>query len=335
MDSGTQPLVSIVTPMYNEEAHLAECIESVRSQTYQNWEYIIVDNRSTDGSALLAREYAEKDLRIKILTNTEFLDAIPNHNAALRQISSASKYCKIVFADDWIFPDCLARMVAVAEAHPSVGVIGAYGLEGAQVVWTGLPYPSTVVSGREICRRLFLEDLYVFGTATSLLYRADLVRGRDPFFDPSNIHSDMETCVILLKNCDFGFVHQVLTFTRARQGSRITISRNLNTPAASKLNQLVTHGRYFLTPAEYTRCLNRSVSEYYWYLAGSFVRRRDGDFWHYHRNALQTAGVRFSRARLARTVVQRIGAAGLNLEEASQQLWGLKSGKVEAGDPEG
>jgi glycosyltransferase involved in cell wall biosynthesis len=320
--------------MYNEQAHLAECIESVRSQTYQHWEYIIVDNRSTDGSLQLAREYAEQDARINVLTNNEFLDAIPNHNAALRQISPASKYCKIVFGDDWLFPGCIASMVAVAEAQPSVGVIGAYGLEGAQVVWTGLPYPSTVVSGREICRRLFLEDLYVFGTATSLLYRADLVRGRDPFFDPSNIHSDMETCVILLRNCDFGFVHQVLTFTRIREGSRITLSRNVNTPAASKLNQLVTHGRYFLTPAEYTSCLNRSVSEYYWYLAGSFVRRRDSDFWEYHRNALQTAGVGFSRARLARAVVKRIGATPLNLQESYQELMRVTFRKVGPLDPE-
>ena len=328
MDSATQPLVSIVTPMHNEAAHLAECIESVLGQTYQNWEYIIVDNCSTDGSAEIAKKCAEDDSRVRVLKNSEFLDAIPNHNAALRQISPVSKYCKVVFADDWIFPDCVERMVTVAEAHPSVGLVGAYGMEGSQVVWTGLPYPSTVVSGHEICRRLFLEDLYVFGTATSLLYRADLVRSRDPFFDVSNIHSDMETCVILLKNCDFGFVHQVLTFTRAREGSLITVSRRVNTLAASKLSQLVTHGRHFLTPEEFAGCLEQSVSEYYWYLAGSFVRGRDRAFWEYHKKALRAAGVGFSRARLATTVIARIGAAGLNLRDSIQQLSRVRSDKV-------
>jgi len=325
MTSGTQPLVSIITPMFNEASHLTECIESVLNQTYQNWEYIIVDNCSTDGSSDIAQRWAERDRRLRVVKNSEFLKAIPNHNAALRQISPASKYCKIVFADDWIFPECVERMVTVADSNPSVGVVGAYGLEGSQVVWTGLPFPSTVLAGRDVCRRLFVEDLYVFGTATSLLYRAELVRQRDPFFDASNIHSDMETCVVLLKNCDFGFVHQVLTFTRVREGSRITSSRRVNTLAASKLNQLVTHGRYFLTPEEFALCLDRSVSDYYWFLAGSFVRGRDKTFWEYHRGALRAAGVGFSRARLAKTVIARIGVAALNLQDSIQQLRGAGS----------
>ena len=115
-------------------------------------------------------------------------------NVGLRQISPASKYCKIVFADDWIFPECLERMVAVGEQHPSVGIVGAYGLQGRQVMWAGLPYPSELVPGREICRKLYLENLYVFGTGTSLLYRASLVRSRDPFYNESNLHADSEVC---------------------------------------------------------------------------------------------------------------------------------------------
>ena len=320
MDRATQPLVSIVTPMYNEAAHLVECIESVVAQTYDNWEYTVVDNCSSDGSGEIAHDWARRDHRIRVVENEEFLDAIPNHNAALRQISPESKYCKIVFGDDLIFPECLERMVLLAEANPSLGLVGAYGIEGADVVWTGLPFPGTVFSGSEVCRRLFLEDLYVFGTATSLLYRADLVRAHDPFFDPSNVHSDMETCVILLKDSDFGFVHQVLTVTGAREGSRITDSRRINTLAASKLRLLTIHGRDFLTPEEFARCLDESVSDYYWYLAGSFVRGRDKSFWEHHESALRDAGVGFSRVRLARTVIARIGAAALSPRESLEQL---------------
>jgi glycosyltransferase involved in cell wall biosynthesis len=328
MDSTRQPLVSIITPMYNEAAYVAECIDSVLGQTYRNWEYIIVDNCSTDLSAEIAQTYAERDQRIRVLKNSEFLEAIPNHNAALRQMSPASKYCKVVFADDRIFSECVERMVSVAESDPSVGLVGAYGIEGSQVVWTGLPYPSAVVSGHAVCRRLFLEGLYVFGTATSLLYRADLVRSHDPFFDASDVHSDMETCLILLKNCDFGFVHQVLTMTRVREGSRITVSRRVNTLAASKLNQLAKHGRDFLSPEEFTRCLDRSVSEYYWYLAGSFIRGRDRGFWEHHKGALQAAGVGFSRVRLAMAVITRMGAAVLNPTDSIRQLSRVRSDEI-------
>jgi glycosyltransferase involved in cell wall biosynthesis len=332
MNSAAQPLVSIVTPMYNEAEHVAECIESILSQTYQNWEYVVVDNCSTDGSPEIVRRYADKDHRVRLLQNSQFLQAIPNHNAALRQISPTSKYCKIVFADDWIFPECLERMVDVAEKHPSVGLVGAYGLEGQQVVWTGLPYPSTVVPGNDVCRRLFLDGLYVFGTATSVLYRADLVRRREAFFEAANIHADMEVCVFLLKNSDFGFVHQVLTYTRVRAGSLITMSRNINTLAASKLKQLVRHGPHFLSTREFATCLNRSLSEYYWYLAGSFVRGREKSFWNFHRETLREAGVGFSRARLARAVFTRLCFATFNLKENIERLLKVKSNKSQASD---
>ena len=153
MNLETQPLVSIVTPVYNNEEYLAECIESVLAQTYQNWDYTIVNNCSTDKSGEVARRYAAKDSRIRVYEGQQFLRAVPNHNLALRQISPKSKYCKIVFADDWIFPQCIEEMVALAEGHPSVGVVGAYGLQEHEIAWSGLPYPSNVVRGRDICRR--------------------------------------------------------------------------------------------------------------------------------------------------------------------------------------
>ena len=62
MSPPSQPLVSIVTPVYNGADFLSECIESVLAETYENWEYTIVDNCSSDGSADLARGYAARYL---------------------------------------------------------------------------------------------------------------------------------------------------------------------------------------------------------------------------------------------------------------------------------
>src|SRR5713101_2123198 len=253
----SEPLVSIVTPVYNGADHLAECVESILAQSYQDWECTIVNNCSIDASAEIARSYAAKDSRIRVHDNEKFLRVIANHNVALRQISPSSKYCKIVFADDWIFPECLEQMVSVAEEHPSVGIVGAYGLQGHEVMWAGLPYPSRLVSGREVCRRLFLERMYVFGTSTSVLYRADLVRSQTAFYNEANLHADMEACVVLLKACDFGFVHQILTFKRWRPGSLGAMSEDINTLIAGYLYCLAKHGCDFLTREEYEECLHQ------------------------------------------------------------------------------
>jgi glycosyltransferase involved in cell wall biosynthesis len=312
MTGDAQPLVSVVTPVYNCAEYLAECIESVLAQTYQNWDYTIVNNCSTDGTAEIARRYAAKDSRIRVHENTDFIRAVPNHNASLRLISPDSKYCKMVFADDWIFPDCLKQMVALGEDYPSVGIIGAYGLKDREVMWAGLPYPSLFITGRDICRRLFLEGLYVFGSSTSLMYRASVVRAHDPFFNESNIHADMEACVSILRSCDFGFVHQVLTFSRVRKGSLETFSDQLNSLTPGRLHDLVTYGSEYLSPQEYTACLNRSVSLYYESLVGGMLRGLDRTYWDYHKRKLAEAGIVFSKTRLVGVALRKTCAAVLN-----------------------
>jgi glycosyltransferase involved in cell wall biosynthesis len=323
MNPTSQPLVSIVTPVYNEEEYLAECIESVLAQTYQHWDYTIVDNCSTDASLEIARRYAAKDRRIRIRENQQFLQAFQNCNVALQQISPTSKYCKVVLGDDWIFPECLERMVTVAEEYPSIGIVGAYALEGQQVTLTGLPYQRKLVCGREVCRKHLLDKQYVFGTQNSVLYRSDLVRSHDPFYNESNMHADTEACFALLKTSDFGFVHQVLTFTRVRPGSLNTISMAMHTYWAAMLHLLLTYGPVYLTHDELDMSLDRHLSEYYRFLGKSLMLGRDKRFWDYHKTRLIEARVGFSRARLARGLFATLWRPVLNPQNTIERL--LKS----------
>lgn len=320
MKNGHQPLVSVVTPVYNEERYLAECIESVLAQTYQEWEYIIVDNCSTDASGDIARRYAAKDTRIKVVVNQHLLPAIRNHNLALRQISPESKYCKVVLGDDWIFPECLERMVALAEHHPSVGIVSAYVLEGCQVKCTGLPYPSTHISGREICRMDLLEKIYAVGSPNSVLYRADLVRSHDPFYNEANIHADTEVYFALLRDCDFGFVHQVLTFTRLRPKSRSSVSAEVQTCLACKLHVLLTYGPDYLSREELEACLKQHMSEYYRFLGKSLILGQGKQLWEYHKRQLVQAGVGFSWLRVAMGTLATLCDAALNPKDSIEKL---------------
>ena len=190
-------LVSVVTPFYNTRDFLPECIESVVHQTYANWEYLLVDNRSTDGSTEIAERYVSRFPGKICLIHTEsFLSQTQNYNFALSRISSESKYCKMVQADDWLFPDCIRAMVEVAEAYPSVGIVAAYELEGDEVHLDGLPYPSTSLRGRDIGRLYFLRHKYLFGTPTSVLLRSELIRSRRPFLKKGDGPSKMLTLAL-------------------------------------------------------------------------------------------------------------------------------------------
>ncbi len=234
MSALTHPLVSILTPVYNGESYLRECIESVLAQSYPCWDYTIVNNCSQDRTLEIAEEYAKKDSRIHVSSNPTFLSIIANHNRAFSLIAPDSKYCKIVSADDWLFPECLARMVEVAEAHPSVGIMGSYQLSGGGDEWYvrnyGLPYSKSFVSGREICRSHLLgaRPLDVFGNPTSSLYRADLIRKSNAFYPNETAEADRSACFLHLQFSDYGFVHQVLSYERLHESRVTTLSKGLN-----------------------------------------------------------------------------------------------------------
>jgi glycosyltransferase involved in cell wall biosynthesis len=312
MNSTSQPLVSIVTPVYNEEQHLAECMESILAQTYQNWDCTVVNNCSTDRTLEIARRYAAKDARIRIHDNEQFLEMLANHNLAVRQISPESKYCKVVLGDDWIFPECLEKMVAVAEACPSVGVVSAYQQYGEQIRITGLPTEQTLVSGRDACRQFLCGTLALFGSQTSVLYRADLVRNRNPFYVETDTYADFEACFALLRTSDLGFVHEVLTFSRPEAASMGAISADIGTYFRSTLDRLFTYGHDCLTSEQFEGCLDRELSHYYNFLGRRLWVERDPDFWSYHRKTFAKAGIGFSRVRLAKAAVGQLFGSILN-----------------------
>jgi glycosyltransferase involved in cell wall biosynthesis len=299
------PLVSVVTPVYNGEPYLRQCIESVLSQTYTNWDYTIVNNCSTDRTLEIAQEYASRHSRVRVRNNETFVPVIENHNRAFRQISAESKYCKVVAGDDWLFPECIEKMVRLAEEHPTVAIVGAYGLDGSNVLWTGMPYPSSVVPGREACRALLLGGPYIFGTPTTVLYKSQIVRNRHSFYNESNLHADAEVCLEFLEHCDFGFVHQVLTFTRVREESYTSYSKKLQTYLPNALYDLMMYGPKYLSERELKERTQIRLQAYYQYLGSQVYELRNREFWDFHRRSLAELGYRMSWWRVATGAVSR------------------------------
>jgi glycosyltransferase involved in cell wall biosynthesis len=324
MTSNSTPLVSVVTPVFNGEPFLRECIESVLAQTYTHWDFTIVDNRSTDRSLEIAREYAARDTRIRVHANDAHVRVIANYNRAFRQISPGSKYCKPVAADDMLLPGCLEEMVRLAEEHPSVAIVGAHGVYSAAergVYCSGVPYPQEVLDGRQLCRSYLLgRGPVVFGPATFTLFRSDVVRSRHDFYNESNFHADSEAFLDVLEHHDFGFVHQILTYMRIQDESLSSLSGRLNTHLPYRLYALATYGPRYLDQAELRQRVELCLGEYYTYLAWQLPKRRGREFWDFHRGKLAALGHPLSRARLAGATASYLLNAALNPKRSAEAV---------------
>lgn len=306
-----EPRVSVVTPVYNGEKHIATTIKSVLAQRYTNWEYIIVDNCCTDRTPEIAQEWATRDSRIRVVRNESLLDVVRSHNRAFSVAPPENKYIKIVAADDWLFQNCLTDMVALAEAHPTVGMVSSYVLSGAQVSFDGLPFEDlpfegTVVNGREICRMYFMNSVSVFGGPSASLLRTSVVKAQLPFYTVDSYHGDYDAYMRLLQEHDFGYVHQVLTYRRRGENSRTThMLEHLNSHIVAFVEEMTTFGPVFLKPEELKARMQAVTDEYYEFLARQAFEFRDRKFWGTHFERLNKVGTPFEKAKFSRFVFLR------------------------------
>jgi glycosyltransferase involved in cell wall biosynthesis len=114
-------VVSILMPVFNGAAHLREAVGSVLAQSFSDWELLVVDDGSSDGSAEVAEGVA--DSRVRILRNGENLGLVPTLNVGLAE--ARGEFVARCDADDLCAPNRLAEQVAFARGNPAVPLIGS------------------------------------------------------------------------------------------------------------------------------------------------------------------------------------------------------------------
>ena len=120
------PLVSVIMSVYNGEKYLVQAIDSILNQTYQNFEFIIIDDCSTDNSSHILQEYAQKDSRIKIIkkeVNQGLKGFIKNLNLGISL--AKGKYIARMDADDISLPERFQKQVDFLENNPEITLVGA------------------------------------------------------------------------------------------------------------------------------------------------------------------------------------------------------------------
>lgn len=115
----TTPLISVLMTAYNREDYIGDAIESVLASSYTNFELLVVDDCSKDGTIEVARSYAAKDSRISIYVNEKNLGDYPNRNRAASL--AKGEYIKYVDSDDIMFTACLRKMITPMVEYPEAG----------------------------------------------------------------------------------------------------------------------------------------------------------------------------------------------------------------------
>lgn len=117
-----KPLVSIIMGVHNEENAIEKCINSIMNQTYDNWEFIICDDGSTDNTYSLLKEIQKKDERILLLRNKTNRRLAATLNICLKFANG--KYIARMDADDESMPERLEKQVEFLELYPEYSVVG-------------------------------------------------------------------------------------------------------------------------------------------------------------------------------------------------------------------
>jgi len=162
------PRVSVLLTSYNREAFIAESIESVLAQTLTDFELIVSDDQSRDGTVAIVNDYARRDSRVRVSVNEKNLGDYGNR----RQVASLARgrFLKFHDSDDVMYRHCLQTMVEPLEAEPRA----AFALSASHY-WTGGPSPM-LLTPRQAYEREFLgTGLFHLGPAAAM-FRADRFR---------------------------------------------------------------------------------------------------------------------------------------------------------------
>ena len=117
-------MISIVVPIFNGEKYIEDCLKSILMQTYIDWELLLIDNASEDGSLRICKEYASKDDRIQVFQQHRNMGVSAARNLGMEK--ARGEFVTFIDIDDWIEEDYLERLLAIQKQKNADMVICGY-----------------------------------------------------------------------------------------------------------------------------------------------------------------------------------------------------------------
>ena len=216
-----RPLVSVCIPAYRAERFIAGTIESVLSQTTDDWELVVVDDASPDATYDIAAGYADGE-RIRVERNATNLGPVGNWNAVVDR--AAGRYVKVLCSDDLLYPRCLAVQVDALESYPSAGLVaGRRDIidtnDHIVIAGRGLAGLSGLVAGRRALERMVAIGTTPFGEPSVVLFRTDALRKAGPFRPDYATLLDVDRYAAVLREWDCVALDETVGAFRLSGGS--------------------------------------------------------------------------------------------------------------------
>lgn len=207
------PLVSVLVPTYNRAHTLRQALDSVFSQSFADFEVIVVDDASTDSTSALLSSYS--DPRLRVYRNPTNLGQAGN---AARCLSLATApYVHFLYSDDFFLPGCLARKVAAIDAAPDIALVFAatqiIAPDGRPLLLRRPFRTDRVLDGATLARRSFrVKNIY--GEPSNVLFRRDLVARLGSYAPDLSYSVDWELWIRL--SCQARVAYLATPFTAFR-----------------------------------------------------------------------------------------------------------------------
>ena len=199
--------VSVINPVYNVEKYLAKCLDSVINQTLQDIEIICVDDGSKDGSPEILSQYAAKDARIKVITQTN--RGLSSARNAGMEIAKC-EYFGFVDSDDWIEPEtyalALSKMLEDSEVDLVCWGANVISEEGENEDFAQKHYGSGKTRGKielndDIC-------LQIPCNVWNKLFKREIIAGNHVVFPEGFLFEDLSFFWCYIANCRYGYFLQ-------------------------------------------------------------------------------------------------------------------------------
>ncbi len=244
--------VSVLIPTYKYARFLSQTIESILNQSFSDFELIISDDDSQDGSAEIIRDYASRDARIRFKIQSPNLGMVNNWNWCLAQAQGC--YIKYVFGDDFLISqDALALLVELIETEPGVRLAAS-----ARIIVDGSSTPIEVwnhagkqgiTAGAEMISQCLWHDRNLIGEPSVVLFRKeDAARGFHPDFKQV---VDLEFWMHLLRNGNFAYTETPLCAFRRHAEQQTEVNRRTIDGASEHARLLHLYSDYFALRPEH------------------------------------------------------------------------------------